>query len=123
MSHSPLPWHIYDRGIGFEVHCSGDAAWCDVEKGECGDSINAGFRDTLSKEDAAFIMRSVNSHAMLVGKLKKFANWMDTLAENAEKSLATCRFESLNEAYRHDAKNYRATAADIRKALKEAGEA
>jgi len=56
-------------------------------------------------------------NAALRGKLEKVIAWLNRLAERSEESIKTCRFESLNEAYRADAKNYRATAKDLQAAL------
>ena len=50
-------------------------------------------------------------------KLEKVVAWLEMNAQNDENAAKTCRFESLNKAYRDDAANYRATAADIRKLL------
>lgn len=51
-------------------------------------------------------------------KLSKLAAWLDRLGCQSEKQAETSRnFSSLADACRADAKNYRATAADIRKVL------
>ncbi len=54
-------------------------------------------------------------------KLRKTADWLDRLAASAEESAKTCRFGSLVAAYQGDARNYRATAAEIRSVLTEPG--
>lgn len=41
--HTPGPWSVYDRGIGFEVVT------------EDGETVNQGFRGTFGEEDANLI--------------------------------------------------------------------
>lgn len=53
----------------------------------------------------------------LRGKLWKIIAWLDRLATHAETEAKTCRFESLRETYVADAKNYRASIADIKTVL------
>ena len=53
-------------------------------------------------------------------KLHKVRAWLVRLAEHAEKEAKTERFITLKDAYVSDAKNYRATIADIDIALAEA---
>lgn len=53
----------------------------------------------------------------LRAKLEKVAAWLDRLAEDSERRAKDTRFESLSKASAADAKNYRATAADIRSVL------
>ena len=55
--------------------------------------------------------------AALVRELTKFADWLEWQAAKNDEDVKTCRFESLNEAYRADAKNYRAMAKHARAAL------
>ena len=51
---------------------------------------------------------------------ERVAAWLDRLADNAERQAATNeRFRSLHEACVADARNYRATARDIRRAIAE----
>lgn len=51
----------------------------------------------------------------------KLASWLERLAKRSEETVTSCRFESLNRAYRADARNYAATAKDIRDLLAEVG--
>ena len=53
-------------------------------------------------------------------KLLKLKKWLQMLLADAKEHLKTCRFESLNKAYRSDIKNFEATIADIDKALNKA---
>ena len=55
--------------------------------------------------------------AALVQALTKIADWLERQAAKNDEDVKTCRFESLNEAYRADAKNYRAMAKHARAAL------
>lgn len=50
-------------------------------------------------------------------KLVKVCKWLDGLAADAENQARTSNFITLTEACEHDAKNYRATANDIRAVL------
>ena len=65
-------------------------------------------------------LRAENARVkQLFDKLTKVAEWLDRLADGAERSAKTSeRFPSLHDANLADAKNYRATAADIRTVLK-----
>ena len=56
-------------------------------------------------------------NAKLRAACEKIVAWLDRLASKAESSAKTCSYTSLKEAYVADAKNYRATAADVRKAV------
>jgi hypothetical protein len=57
--------------------------------------------------------------AELETAINKVCKWLDSLAADAEKQARTCdRFPSLKAACEHDAKNFRATAADLRKHLR-----
>jgi predicted lipase len=49
--------------------------------------------------------------------LLKIKVWLTQQAEKNEQEAKTCRFESLNAAYRADAKNYRAIVKEIDAAL------
>ena len=54
----------------------------------------------------------------MYAKLKKIAMWLETNATHLEEyANKVCQFESLAKGERANAKNYRATAADIRKLL------
>lgn len=70
MSHAPEPWHVYDRGIGFEVHFGpapedGEHWWhasADRPSGECHE-LNDGFRETMGEANARRIVACVNACA------------------------------------------------------------
>lgn len=97
-----------EDGGGFEIRSSAQepiaqGIWVDTNKAE-------------KIANANLIAAAPEMYA----KLGKIATWLEMLAARSEESLKTCRFESLNEAYRADAKNYRSTAADIRNVLRKA---
>ena len=51
--------------------------------------------------------------------LDRVTTWLDRLAIEAEKRARDTRFQTLADANAKDAKNYRATAADLRSAMVE----
>ena len=64
-----LPWHLYDCGIGWEVHRS-PGEQPDKWHGLC-DPIVDGLRETFHTEaNAEFIVRAANSHNALVGVVR-----------------------------------------------------
>lgn len=56
----------------------------------------------------------------LLEKCKKIVSWLDKLADQSEESAKDRRFVSLSDAHQADAKNYRATADDIRAVIAKA---
>ncbi len=59
----------------------------------------------------------------LLAKCIKVSEWLNRLADAAEKRASTCdRFTSLKEANLADAKNYRTTAKDIERVINKATE-
>ena len=66
------------------------------------------------KLDIARIIDAETGVKELAEKLKQLGVWLDKLADSAAKGALDSRnFKALQEAYEHDAKNFRATAADI----------
>jgi hypothetical protein len=65
----------------------------------------------------AEIVRLRKEHAAMRAKLEKVAAYCDRLAERAEANAKDSRFISLAKANEADAKNWRATAMDIRTAI------
>jgi len=59
-AYSPLPWHVRDRGIGFEVHAGDPKKGCQSDDGWCV-CVNDGFRDTMNEADATLIVEAVNA--------------------------------------------------------------
>ncbi len=69
MSEATAPWHVYDRGIGWEVHLGPAPGDCQEKGGWCS-TINGEFRETFSEANAALIVKAVNAHDRLVAALE-----------------------------------------------------
>ncbi len=69
---NPLSWHAYDRGVGWEVHTTPKPAdhdhppWCT--------SVNDGYRETMTEQDARYIAKSANAYPRLVALLGEIAD-------------------------------------------------
>ena len=75
-----LPWHAWDRGIGYELHVG---ATCRDEmepRGYC-EEVNNGFRETFGAPEAELIVAAVNA---LPGLLDAAAE-RDALAAKVER--------------------------------------
>lgn len=80
---------------------------------------------TIALANAELIVEAVNSHASLLkaleeakAKFEEVATWLERLAANSEEQAQTsARFPSLEAACKADAKNYRATAKNIREEI------
>ena len=60
-----LPWHAWDRGIGYELHVG---ATCRDEmepRGYC-EEVNNGFRETFGAPEAELIVAAVNALPILL---------------------------------------------------------
>ena len=66
----PLPWHAYGRGIGWEVHASGEQTWHDEP---CGDVVWDGFRETVDEPVARSMSAAVNLLRPMVEALRAAA--------------------------------------------------
>jgi len=77
------------------------------------------LRAAIANPDNRFVRKqSVES---LIDAAHKVIAWLGRLAVAADKQADSCtRFSSLVEACRADAKNYRATAADLKRAVDKA---
>ena len=63
-----LPWHVWDRGIGYELHVG---ATCRDEmepRGYC-EEVNNGFRETFGAPEAELIVAAVNALPTLLDRL------------------------------------------------------
>jgi len=72
---TPRPWHVCDRGIGWEIH-EGTDAECLSEYGvnsEGCEPINNGLRDTFSLADAELIADAVNALPALLDAVERLA--------------------------------------------------
>jgi len=94
--HTPTPW----KADGYDIR---------------GRITVVAHADT--EENAAWIVRACNSHDALVAVCERVVACLDRLAEHDEEQAKNTRFETLRDSCRDAAKNYRATAADVRKAL------
>ena len=87
-----LPWHAWDRGIGYELHVG---ATCRDEmepRGYC-EEVNNGFRETFGAPEAELIVAAVNAlptlldaaaeRDALVAKVASLADWHETKADKA----------------------------------------
>ncbi len=54
-------------------------------------------------------------------KLRKIIKWLEAQAKRDEDAASIGRFDTVNEARKADAKNYRAMAADLKTALPKGG--
>lgn len=112
--HTPGPWVARPRkhtnGAEWEV-IAGDYFVCAF-----GFSPNDDGNDPEAEANARLIAAAPD----LLAKCEKIVAWLDRLAAKAEREAKDCRFITLKEAYEADAKNYRATAADVRTAIAQA---
>lgn len=104
--HTPGPWQIdygYNRIIKSIGPCFPDeyagSTWLEV-----------------TEADARLIAIAPE----LLEKCKKIVCWLDKLAARSEEAAKDRRFITLSEANQADAKNYRATADDIRAVISKA---
>ncbi len=75
-----LPWHAWDRGIGYELHVG---ATCRDEmepRGYC-EEVNNGFRETFGAPEAELIVAAVNALPALLDAAAE----RDALAADADK--------------------------------------
>ena len=78
-----LPWHAWDRGIGYELHVG---ATCRDEmepRGYC-EEVNNGFRETFGAPEAELIVAAVNALPALLGKADALLDAADRLAHMTE---------------------------------------
>ena len=81
-----LPWHAWDRGIGYELHVG---ATCRDEmepRGYC-EEVNNGFRETFGAPEAELIVAAVNAlpalldaaaeRDALAAKVERVRDWLD----------------------------------------------
>ena len=67
-----LPWHAWDRGIGYELHVG---ATCRDEmepRGYC-EEVNNGFRETFGAPEAELIVAAVNALPALLDAAAELA--------------------------------------------------
>ena len=90
-----LPWHAWDRGIGYELHVG---ATCRDEmepRGYC-EEVNNGFRETFGAPEAELIVAAVNALPTLLDELDELRAEVG-VRRDARKALAHMR-EARNNA-------------------------
>jgi hypothetical protein len=111
MRHTPGPWTVeLDVVRNGDVHVFAAEMFgvADIDVRE--DQFDAG---APPMETALANARLIAAAPALLAKCKKVVQWLNALADKEEAKARECRFETLRDAYLHDAKNHRATAEDI----------
>ena len=110
--HTPGPWEVGTGSMPKDgKDCAVIADCMVIARMEYFDPVNGRANARLIAQAPA-----------MAEKLDKVATWLERLAESAEQAAINHReFQSLAEAERADAKNYRATAKDVRRVLRDAG--
>lgn len=87
-------------------------------------TIDGGLDAMIARVGGVTALKDAQANAHLIAaapemyqKLVKIRTWLTRLAEHDEVKAKTEQFLTLRDAYITDAKNYRATVADIDKAL------
>lgn len=75
------------------------------------------MKKVLARTDANDLQLLESENARLRGALQKVILWLERLAASSEQQAKDTRFVTLAEANAADAKNYRATADNLRQAL------
>lgn len=105
LAYEPGPWHVGDTGDQmnpcFAVYSSHGGCIADW----IGSRANA---------------RLIAQAPAMLAKLEKLAEYMDRLAAHDEQQATDLRFPSLARSASRDAKNWRATAADVRTVIAKA---
>ena len=117
---TPGPWkRNYSAIISAKSDSEGDplviAMPYGTHKGNRLRGVDEFFEPPQAEADANATL--IAAAPAMFAKLHRIATWLEANAKRNEDAAKICRFESLNEAYRADAKNYRATAKDIRVTL------
>ena len=89
-----LPWHAWDRGIGYELHVG---ATCRDEmepRGYC-EGVNNGFRETFGAPEAELIVAAVNALPTLLDRLAHMTEARDNARAEVER--LTGRVEAVPE--------------------------
>ena len=82
-----LPWHAWDRGIGYELHVG---ATCRDEmepRGYC-EEVNNGFRETFGAPEAELIVAAVNALPTLLDRLAHMREARDNARAEVERLTA-----------------------------------
>jgi vacuolar-type H+-ATPase subunit E/Vma4 len=82
--------------------------------------VKKGDQSTIASVTIEADARLIAAAPDLLEKCEKIVRWLDKLAARSEESTKDRRFVSPSEAHQADAKNYRATADDIRAVIAKA---
>lgn len=83
-----LPWHAWDRGIGYELHVGATCRYEMEPRGYC-EEVNNGFRETFGAPEAELIVAAVNALPAL----------LDAAAERDALAAAVERVRALHIAH------------------------
>ena len=116
-----LPWHAWDRGIGYELHVG---ATCRDEmepRGYC-EEVNNGFRETFGAPEAELIVAAVNAlpalldaaaeRDALAAKVERVRDWLDHRGVDVSD-----RDSAYMDGYRAAQRHAVTDAAELRAAL------
>ena len=116
-----LPWHAWDRGIGYELHVG---ATCRDEmepRGYC-EEVNNGFRETFGAPEAELIVAAVNAlptlldaaaeREALAAKVERVRDWLDHRGMDVSD-----RDSAYMDGYRAAQRHAVTDAAELRAAL------
>ena len=116
-----LPWHAWDRGIGYELHVG---ATCRDEmepRGYC-EEVNNGFRETFGAPEAELIVAAVNAlptlldaaaeREALAAKVERVRDWLDHRGVDVSD-----RDSAYMDGYRAAQRHAVTDAAELRAAL------
>ena len=67
-----LPWHAWDRGIGYELHVGATCRYEMEPRGYC-EEVNNGFRETFGAPEAELIVAAVNALPALLDAAAELA--------------------------------------------------
>ena len=81
-----LPWHAWDRGIGYELHVGATCRDKMEPRGYC-EGVNSGFRETFGAPEAELIVAAVNALPILLDAAAE----RDALAAKVERVRALHR--------------------------------
>lgn len=118
--HTPGPWQVErrwvkEREIVPRITCAPDE---DRGCGWIADTIGAPYLGHESTLPNAYLIAAAPA---MLAKLKKVVEWLNRCADKSEHyAKTTTQFLSLAESYEKEAKNFRATAADISKVIAQA---
>ena len=109
-----LPWHAWDRGIGYELHVGATCRDKMEPRGYC-EGVNNGFRETFGAPEAELIVAAVNALPGLLDDADALRAELAHMTEARDNARAEAkRLTAIVEAVRalHQPKHY--ADADMR---------